>query len=470
MWCAPSRSSLQSGRLPVHVNTENTEPESRNANDTEAGYAGIPRSMTGIAERLARDAGYATAMSGKWDVGMATPEHTPQGRGYGRYIGYYHHANDYWTEGLPFEATGVVNVCLNQYKDLWLSNATYEGPAARYVGHGTYEEEFFTNHSLAAINAHGTMLRAAQRAHGAVDAPPPPPPPPPLFLVHAFHLLHTPLQIPQAYLDKFAFIDNGIRQHYASMVYYMDEVVGKLVAALKANDMWANTLLVFVSDNGGPIYNPAGANNFPHKGGKYSDWEGGVRTNAFVAGGFVPATARGQTTPGLVHMADWYATFCALAGIDKNDTRAAAAGLPPVDGLDVWPALRGAPSAASPRREVHLSSQALLLGRYKLVAGVQPMTGWTGPVYPNNTGAQPGFYPKGWKHDCGAGELYDVFSDPTEHENLATSRPDVLATLQARLAALNEGNFEPDRGTGDPAACAQARKYGGFYGPWVDLK
>ena len=267
--CSPSRCSLQSGRLPVHVNTANTEPESRNANDTESGYAGIPRSMTGIAERLARDAGYATAMSGKWDAGMATPDHTPRGRGYGRYLGYYHHANDYWTEGLPFEATGVINVCLNQYKDLWLSNATYHGPAARYVGHNVYEEEFFTNHSLAAIDAHGAMVRA-----NATSAP--------LFLVHAFHLLHTPLQIPQAYLDKFAFIDNGVRQHYASMVYYMDEVVGKLVAALKANGLWANSLLVFASDNGGPIYNPAGANNWPLKA-RHDSAEDFFRLNALLS-------------------------------------------------------------------------------------------------------------------------------------------------------------------------------------------
>ncbi len=67
------------------------------------------------------------------------------------------------------------------------------------------------------------------------------------------------------------------------------------------------------------------------------------------------------------------------------------------------------------------------------------------------------------------GELYDVRAVPTEHVNLVASKPDVLANLQARLAALNAGNFEPDRGTGDRAACVQARKYGGFYGPWVDL-
>ena len=54
--------------------------------------------------------------------------------------------------------------------------------------------------------------------------------------------------------------------------------------------------------------------------------------------------------------------------------------------------------------------------------------------------------------------------------NLASSEPAVLAKMQARLAELNIDNFAPDRGSGDRAACAQARKYGGFYGPWVDLE
>ena len=79
--CSPSRSSFQSGRLAVHVNTVNTSPTVRNISDPVSGFAGIPRNMTTIAAKLKR-AGYQTHMVGKWDAGMATPEHTPHGRGY----------------------------------------------------------------------------------------------------------------------------------------------------------------------------------------------------------------------------------------------------------------------------------------------------------------------------------------------------------------------------------------------------
>ena len=67
-FCSPSRSALQSGRSPYHVNVENSEPSVHNKTDLESGYAGIPRSMTTIATKLS-SANYSTAMFGKWDSG-----------------------------------------------------------------------------------------------------------------------------------------------------------------------------------------------------------------------------------------------------------------------------------------------------------------------------------------------------------------------------------------------------------------
>ena len=94
--CSPSRASVLSGRLPPHVETWLTDPSISNPADTESGWAGIPRSMTGIAKML-KQANYSTAAVGKWDAGMATPQHTPKGRGFDSSLIYYHHANDYWT-------------------------------------------------------------------------------------------------------------------------------------------------------------------------------------------------------------------------------------------------------------------------------------------------------------------------------------------------------------------------------------
>ena len=273
------------------------------------------------------------------------------------------------------------------------------------------------------------------------------------------------------------------------MVNYMDGVVGKLVDALRRKQMWDDTLMLFFSDNGGPVYYPGSANNHPLKGGKLSDWEGGVRVNAFLAGGALPPHARGKKLDALVHVADWYATFAALARVQDPtaDAEAAAAGLPAVDSVNVWPLIADAKAflpggAASPRTEVQLSSQALIQRGgggelYKLITGWMTSSGWTGPSYPNRTGHQPlpsptDKYPPlmldTWAHDCGEpGCLYDVAADETEHHNLAEALPDVARKLKARLDELNMANYDPDRGAGDPAACRAAERYGGFYGPFV---
>ena len=118
--CSPTRSSLQSGRNPVHVNVLNADPDIFNASNPTSGAAGVARNMTGIGTKMTA-AGYRTHFVGKWgtlpstdpaasprraeaaadravpgaDAGMATPDHTPRGRGYHSAMNYFHHANDH---------------------------------------------------------------------------------------------------------------------------------------------------------------------------------------------------------------------------------------------------------------------------------------------------------------------------------------------------------------------------------------
>lgn len=96
---------------------------------------------------------------------------------------------------------------------------------------------------------------------------------------------------------------------------------------------------------------------------------------------------------------------------------------------------------------------------------------WTAPPcsYPNNTGSQPSFLPLGWEHDCGTGCLFDIIADPTEHNDLAGQQPALLGSMAARLAVLNKGNFNPDRGLPDRHACVVAAQRGGYYGPFIDI-
>jgi arylsulfatase A-like enzyme len=79
-----------------------------------------------------------------------------------------------------------------------------------------------------------------------------------------------------------------------------------------------------------------------------SDFEGGIRMAAFASGGYLPAGVRGSVNEGIMHIADWYATFAALAGVDPTDAKAAAAGLPAIDSINQWPFLSGA-NATAPR-------------------------------------------------------------------------------------------------------------------------
>ena len=76
------------------------------------------------------------------------------------------------------------------------------------------------------------------------------------------------------------------------------------------------------------------ANNWPLRGGKKTEFEGGVRINAFLSGGFIPQSLRGVTKDGYVHVCDWYATLLPLAGASSSDDHP---GIPAVDGLDMWP-------------------------------------------------------------------------------------------------------------------------------------
>ena len=168
------------------------------------------------------------------------------------------------------------------------------------------------------------------------------------------------------------------------MVNYLDDILGELVNLLKQCGLWDNLLFVYVisSDNGGPLHD--GANNYPLNGGKTTNWQGGIRVNAFVSGGYLPTNLRGKKTEGYIHIADWYATFCALAGVDPKDEGATQAKLPPIDSMNMWPLISGA-SSTSPRIDIPVSNKTLISGDYKILIGEVHQACWTGPQSPNIT-------------------------------------------------------------------------------------
>jgi len=504
--CGPSRSALLSGRNAMHVNYKNNGAMAWNSTNKVSGYGGVPPNMTLIGTKM-KEAGYKTAYSGKWDVGFASLGQMPYYNGFDKFFGYLQHANSYCSAKTPFQALGAVDVCQSRFFDLWTQDKDGHKPSP--LAGTAYEEEFFLQHSLDIINGHRKKK--------------------PLFLFHSAHLLHTPLQIPEVWLKNFTKMEirgksDWFRRQYAAMTQYMDNQIKQLVEALKAKKMWKNTIFVFMSDNGGPVYTPASANNWPLRGGKLTDFEGGIRVNTWVSGGYIPKSARGTKVTEKGYIADWYKTFCNLAGVDYKDDLAKKYDLPEVDGIDLWPMITG---SGKGRDEIYISQKAIIMGKYKLMIGKHGYDFRGGPQYPNNTcggctdlgvcndcdqpGPSSGYwfpcetlqegtddvcldsargmesfarfesYPKQLEYlakyaiDCEKdgkiGCLFNIMDDPEEHVDLGDDPKFAKRAkfMLARLKKMNETNFDPDRGYENYQACVAGFRYGGYIGPFLDI-
>lgn len=473
-FCSPTRSSLMSGRWPIHVNQENSATEQR--------YAGVPLNMTTMSEKLSA-AGYICHHFGKWHIGQATMAHTPAGRGFRTSLSFFNFGEDHFTQlrggqgltdghrdtptpprwwGSHEEIATAAGIGPSGV-DLW----NHTGPA---IGqNGTYGGFSFTEQAVAAIHGHD-QSRA------------------PFFMFCAFQNMHPPLQVPQAFIDRYpAAMRQGSAGTMNGMATFLDESVGNISAALKATGMWANTLVVYSADNGGYLGN--GGDSSPWRGGKFSDFEGGTRVPAFASGGMIPASMRGTETEAMMHIADWYGTFCILAKTDPVDKRAAWAALPPVDSMDLWPLLSGQ-NGTSPHTEICLSAsngtglwgvqyftggEAIVTTQYKLVVGDMhkgPFGDGTGdPSCTNNSQFPTGtpWNKQGPGVPCQTynGFLFDLDADPYETTDVSAEHPDIIAALKARMVEYKKGVYAPYRGDIETAAQEQVAKNGGFWGPWL---
>jgi len=469
VYCSPSRSSFLSGRLPYHVNQVNL--------GNSIPRSGIARNMTTLPRKL-KQAGYSTHDIGKWHLGCSTHDHTPQGRGFDTSLGYFAGAEDHWTQ-----RSCIDNLC-NQpsngtvppdypwptvLTDLWRT----DGPALGMNG-TAYSGALYTQEALRVITNHDAKT--------------------PLFMYLAFANNHEPLQVPSEYLARYPANWSSDRRKYAAMGSYWDEALGNITDALKAHGMWQDTLLVLSSDNGGPNYptlspkyvHCGGANNWPLKGGKTSLFEGGVRVAAFISGGFVPVKLRGTKQKEIVHISDWFATFCGLAGVDPSDF---PPGLPGVDSVDLWPLLSGT-NSTPPHTELVLALDApigasripggkkanisaIIVGDYKLISGYIVGSLRQGPESPNASSCCEITCWKQEEEECGTLHkptcLYDIRSDPEEHVNLVKQKPVLVEQLQTRLMSHLDTLFDPDRGQSDPKMYTTAiERYHGFVGPWLE--
>lgn len=193
-----------------------------------------------------------------------------------------------------------------------------------------------------------------------------------------------------------------------------------------------------------------------------------MRTNAFVSGGYLTQVAPhmvGKKLTGYFHVCDYYATFCALANCSVHDERAARAGLPPVDSLNMLPYLLGK-TESSPRVVVHLDAGAVVRGDLKYLKGENISKAcWGGPQYPN--ASNPACYRV---EKCSPACMYNITQDPEENADLAAN-PAFAADLASMAKLMDEVDstiFAPKRGNADPKACDHAvEQNGNFWGPWL---
>jgi arylsulfatase A-like enzyme len=370
--CSPTRAALMTGRYPMRhgLQVGVVRPW--------AEY-GLPLEEKTLPQAL-KQAGYETALCGKWHLGHVRPEYLPTRRGFDHQYGHYNGALDYFTHDR-------------------------DGGFDWHRDDRECRDEGYSTHLLA---------REAAKRIEEHD------PSRPLFLYVAFNAVHAPHQVPERYKAPYAHMKEP-RRTYAGMLAAMDEAVGEVASALDRKGIRKDTLIVFSSDNGGPAPGRVTSNG-PLRGQKATLYEGGVRVPAF-------ASWEGRIKPGTVvnaplHIVDWYPTMLALAGVSPEPG-------PALDGRDAWPAI--ARGEKSPHDEILLNAApgagAIRVGDYKLIVRA--------PGTPAGSDVEPdeGAAPKKARAKESI-ELFNLAEDPNERRDLSAEAPGKVAELRARYEAL----------------------------------
>ena len=315
--CSATRTALITGRYQYRLAAGLEEPIANRD-------VGLPPSLPTLPSLL-RDAGYETALVGKWHLGPL-PKFGPLKSGYQHFWGYRGGAVDYFTHALAGE------------DDLWDGDTP-----AHEVG---YLTDLLGAHAVSGL---GDFAKRQK----------------PFLLSLHFSAPHWPWEGPgdKAESDRladgknvhvFMDYDGGSQAIYAAMVERMDQQVGHVLDALERLDLAGNTIVVFTSDNGGERF----ADTWPFTGRKTELLEGGIRIPAIVRWpGHVQA---GTTSDAQIMSMDWMPTFLAAAGT-RPDARY------PLDGTDISPALGGGglPERTLYWRYKHLAQRACRRGDWK---------------------------------------------------------------------------------------------------------
>jgi arylsulfatase A-like enzyme len=365
--CTPTRAALMTGRYPFRYGLQTIViPGPANYGLDTSEYL-MPQCL--------KDAGYTTAIIGKWHLGHADTKYWPKQRGFDYQYGPMIGELDYYTHS----DAGVL--------------------------------DWFRNNKPVHEKGYTTQLIGADAVKYIDEQSPDKP----FYLCLTFNAPHTPYQAPKEYVDRYPNIEDPTRRTYAGMVACLDDEIGRVVAALDKKGLRDNTLIIFNSDNGGTknamfagqmadlSKTKIPCDNGPYRDGKGSLFEGGCRVAACANW---PGHIKAETVDGMIHAVDIYPTLAALAG-------ASTAKCKPLDGINVWDTI--AEGKPSPRTEV--------------VYNVEPFRG----------AVREGDWKCIWRTLIPTSvDLYNLAEDPYETNNLASAHPDKVAAMQERINALGK--------------------------------
>ncbi len=402
--CAPSRAAIMTGRFATRFGFEFTPApvafhrllgsfdygprdaifhNDRVDQTIPLEAQGLPPSEITMGELLqAQD--YQTLFIGKWHLGAAEP-FQPQNQGFDEWVGFYPGAALF----LPVNHPDAVN--LRQDFDpidpfLWanLKYAVRWNGSERFPPQG-YMTDYFADQAVAAIEAN------AER---------------PFFMYLALNAPHTPIQAHRADVEALSFIEDERLRVYAAMILAVDRAVGRVRAALEAQGIADDTIVVFSSDNGAPGYIGFPDLNSPFRGWKANFFEGGIRVPMLME--WPARIAPGTRVSAPAAHVDLFATAAAASGAALPADRV-------IDGRDLLATLD---NDAPDDRSLFWRS-----GHYRVLLD----DGWKLQVSDHP--------PQTW--------LFDLNTDPTERIDLFAAEPERAAAMRARLDAINAQQAEP---------------------------
>jgi len=391
--CAPSRCVVMTGYDPGRAYIRNNSPWASPRNPYKQGQEPIPAATVTLAELL-KEQGYRTGCVGKWGLGGPETEGAPTNQGFDFFFGYLcqKEAHSYYPSHL-----------WHNDKQVPLNEKPVPGSARVDEGFddwSRFEGEVYAPQAIS--DAANDFVKQSV----ADDKP--------FFLWYATIIPHAALHIPSKYLEPYDGLDEAPylgeqsytpheKPHaaYAAMITYMDEQVGRLIATLEELGVADNTLIVFSSDNGATFNGGVDAEFFKSvgelRGLKGSMFEGGLRVPMIAA--WPGHIAPGSTSELITGQVDMLPTFLAAAN--------AADAIPAdIDGVNLLPTLTGnGDQATSEFYYWELGpSQAIRRGDWKLVRTF-------------NAAGNARVY------------LFNLAQDPSEENNLAEDKPELVAEL-----------------------------------------